>query len=199
MTHAKAFAASGNNEEPGDLSVASQKCLFAVGMVCCDEEGGLKELAIKQASDMTKLSPGKMVTLDVAVLQVIGIRGHNTSGHCLMVSEIIDHVPLSYSSDKSSEPEKKQALDRDFIQTDLSHVLPEISVSPFDIHLPDLKDQLVETRGSFPPFGHHSQDFGVYLGAMDQTQLKLHIDPKEFIHDDATPQGAPKFEVDNLI
>lgn len=49
----------------------------------------------------------------------------------MIASEIIDYVPLSDSSDENSQPAKKQALDQDLIQTDLSHVLPEISVVGF--------------------------------------------------------------------
>ncbi|KAK1391035.1 hypothetical protein POM88_019213 [Heracleum sosnowskyi] len=46
MKHAKAFAVSGIYEEPVDPTAASQKSLFAVGMVCCEEEGRLKEKAV---------------------------------------------------------------------------------------------------------------------------------------------------------
>lgn len=56
------------------------------------------------------VSQEKWFILDVALLQVIGIRGNNLSGHCLIVSEIIDHVSLSDFSNKSSQPAKKQAL-----------------------------------------------------------------------------------------
>uniref|UniRef100_A0A165YAE5 DNA polymerase alpha subunit B n=1 Tax=Daucus carota subsp. sativus TaxID=79200 RepID=A0A165YAE5_DAUCS len=90
MKHAKAFVASGIYEEPVDPTVASQKSLFAIGMV-------------------------------------IGIKGDNPSGHCLIASEIIDHVPLLDSNDENSQPSKKQALDKDLIQTDLSHAQSEIS------------------------------------------------------------------------
>lgn len=70
----------------------------------------------------------KWFILDVALLQVIGIKGHNPSGHCLIASEIIDYIPLSDSSDENSQPAKKQALDEDLVQADLSHALLEISV-----------------------------------------------------------------------
>ncbi|KAK1365684.1 DNA polymerase alpha subunit B [Heracleum sosnowskyi] len=135
MKHAKAFAVSGIYEEPVDPTVASQKSLFAVGMVCCEEEGRLKEKPVLLQSSVEH-SGGQRVRLDLQKLsqfsifpgQVIGIKGHNPSGHCLIASEIIDYVPLSDSSDENSQPAKKQALDQDLIQTDLSHVLPEISV-----------------------------------------------------------------------
>lgn len=41
--HATALVASGLFEEPIDPTVASQKSVFAVGMICCEEEGRLKE------------------------------------------------------------------------------------------------------------------------------------------------------------
>lgn len=136
MKHAKAFAVSGiYDEEPVDPTVASQKSLFAVGMVCCEEEGRLKEKPVLLQSSVEH-SGGQRVRLDLQKMsqfsifpgQVIGIKGHNPSGHCLIASEIIDYVPLSDSSDENSQPAKKQALDQDLIQTDLSPVLPEISV-----------------------------------------------------------------------
>ncbi|CAL5338657.1 unnamed protein product [Camellia sinensis] len=41
--HETALVASGLFEEPIDPTVASQKSVFAVGMICCEEEGHLKE------------------------------------------------------------------------------------------------------------------------------------------------------------
>ncbi|CAL5433535.1 unnamed protein product [Camellia sinensis] len=41
--HATALVASGLFEEAIDPTVASQKSVFAVGMICCEEEGRLKE------------------------------------------------------------------------------------------------------------------------------------------------------------
>ncbi|KAL1808209.1 hypothetical protein ACET3Z_025199 [Daucus carota] len=134
MKHAKAFAASGIYEEPVDPTVASQKSLFAIGMVCCEEEGRLKEKPLLLQSSVEH-SGGQRVRLDLQKLsqfsifpgQVIGIKGDNPSGHCLIASEIIDHVPLLDSNDENSQPSKKQALDKDLIQTDLSHAQSEIS------------------------------------------------------------------------
>ncbi|KAI8005689.1 hypothetical protein LOK49_LG07G03445 [Camellia lanceoleosa] len=41
--HATTLVASGLFEEPIDRTVASQKSVFAVGMICCEEEGRLKK------------------------------------------------------------------------------------------------------------------------------------------------------------
>lgn len=133
--HTNAFVASGIYEEPMDPTVASQKSIFAVGMVCCDEEGRLKEKPILLQSSVEH-SGGQRVRLDLQKLsqfsifpgQVIGIKGNNPSGHCLIASEIIDYVPLSFSAEDNSQHAKKQALDQEFNPTEPSHMLSELSL-----------------------------------------------------------------------
>ncbi|XP_059657746.1 uncharacterized protein LOC132304194 [Cornus florida] len=132
--HATALVASGLYEEPIDPTVASQKSVFAVGMICCDEEGRLKEKPILLQSSVEH-SGGQRVRLDLQKLnefsvfpgQVVGIEGHNPSGHCLIASKIIDCIPLSVSADENSHPAKKQAVDQEFQLTD-SHMLGELSL-----------------------------------------------------------------------
>ncbi|KAL7093886.1 hypothetical protein ACP275_11G067200 [Erythranthe tilingii] len=114
---ATAYVSSGQYEEPVDPSVASQKSIFAVGMICCEEEGRLKEKPILLQSSVEH-SGGQRVRLDLQKLnqfsifpgQVVGIEGHNPSGHCLIASKIIDSVPSSITSTEQ-QPPKRQALD----------------------------------------------------------------------------------------
>ncbi|GAA0154934.1 DNA-directed DNA polymerase [Lithospermum erythrorhizon] len=134
MKHAKALAASGLNEEPMDPTVASQKTVFAVGMICCEEEGRLKEKPIMLQSSVEH-SGGQRVRLDLQKVeqfslfpgQVVGIEGHNPSGHCLIASKIIDHIPLTVSTDGNTRPTKKQAT-QELQSADLPPATPEISL-----------------------------------------------------------------------
>ncbi|KAK1295490.1 hypothetical protein QJS10_CPA16g00235 [Acorus calamus] len=115
---ATALAKSGLYEEPTDATLASQKSVFAVGMVCCEGEGHLNEKSLLLQGSVEH-SLGQRVRLDVQNLsqfslfpgQVIGIEGNNPSGHCLIASQLVDSFPLSNSSDPDMPPEKKQAMD----------------------------------------------------------------------------------------
>ncbi|XP_022887623.1 DNA polymerase alpha subunit B [Olea europaea var. sylvestris] len=118
--HATTFVSSGRYEEIMDPSIASQKSVFSVGMICCEEEGRLKEKPILLQSSVEH-SGGQRVRLDLQKLnqfsifpgQVVGIEGHNPSGHCLIASKIVDCVPLSVSLNDNLPPGKKQAMDKD--------------------------------------------------------------------------------------
>ncbi|XAR64436.1 DNA-directed DNA polymerase [Bertholletia excelsa] len=133
--HSAALVASGLCEEPVDPTVASQKSLFAVGMICCEEEGRLKEKPILLQSSVEH-SGGQRVRLDLQKLnqfsifpgQIVGVEGHNPSGHCLIASKIIDYIPFSVSNDENLHPAKKQALNQEFQLIDPSHVQPELSM-----------------------------------------------------------------------
>ncbi|KAI7997250.1 DNA polymerase alpha subunit B [Camellia lanceoleosa] len=133
--HATALVASGLFEEPIDPTVASQKSVFAVGMICCEEEGRLKEKPVLLQSSVEH-SGGQRVRLDLQKLsqfsifpgQVVGVEGHNPSGHCLTASKIIDYTPLSGSADENPHPTKKQVVDQEFQLTDPSHVLAVLSM-----------------------------------------------------------------------
>ncbi|XP_028061926.1 DNA polymerase alpha subunit B isoform X2 [Camellia sinensis] len=133
--HATALVASGLFEEPIDPTVASQKSVFAVGMICCEEEGRLKEKPVLLQSSVEH-SGGQRVRLDLQKLsqfsifpgQVVGVEGHNPSGHCLTASKIIDYTPWSGSADENPHPTKKQVVDQEFQLTDPSHVLAELSM-----------------------------------------------------------------------
>ncbi|KAG9446635.1 hypothetical protein H6P81_012763 [Aristolochia fimbriata] len=119
--HTAALVASGLYGEPADPSLASQKSIFVVGMICCDGEGHLNEKsALLQGS--VEHSAGQRVRLDLQNLdhfslfpgQVIGIEGHNPSGHCLIASKVVDSLPLPTSMDEGLPPLKKQAMDMEF-------------------------------------------------------------------------------------
>ncbi|RAL53350.1 unnamed protein product [Cuscuta campestris] len=132
--HARALTASGLFEEPRDPTVASQRSLLAVGMICC-EEGRLKEMPILLQSSVEH-SGGQRVRLDFQNLdhfsifpgQVIGIEGRNPSGHCLIASKVIDHIPLSASSDENMHPAKKQAMDQELREIETHGAVSELSL-----------------------------------------------------------------------
>nr|POE58034.1 isoform 2 of dna polymerase alpha subunit b [Quercus suber] len=112
-----------------------QKSIFAVGMICCDGEGHLNEKSILLQSSVEH-SGGQHVRLELQKLsqfsvfpgQVVGIEGHNPSGHCLIASKLVDSIPLSTAADVNLHPAKKQALDQEIQSTDLSHKREELSV-----------------------------------------------------------------------
>ncbi|KAG6525019.1 hypothetical protein ZIOFF_014971 [Zingiber officinale] len=118
MKHAHAFTASGLYGEPTDATFASQKNILAVGMVCCDGEGHINEKSILLQGSI-KHSGGQCVRLDLQKLpyfsffpgQVIGVDGHNPSGHCLIASKVFDFVPNP--PDVDCPPAKKLAIDLD--------------------------------------------------------------------------------------
>lgn len=59
---------------------------------------------------------------------MVGVEGHNPSGHCLIASKIMDCLPLPVSADENSNAAKKQALDLEFQPTDPSNKLSELSL-----------------------------------------------------------------------
>ncbi|KAL6583125.1 hypothetical protein OROMI_005203 [Orobanche minor] len=128
-----AYVSSGQYEEPVDPSVASQKSIFAVGMICCEEEGRLKEKPILLQSSFEH-SGGQRVRLDLQKLsqfsifpgQVVGISGHNPSGHCLIASQIIDYVPFAVTPDQ--RPSKRPASDHNHQFTIPSKDMRELSL-----------------------------------------------------------------------
>ncbi|XP_050207491.1 uncharacterized protein LOC126656912 [Mercurialis annua] len=132
--HAASLVASGLHEEPTDPSVASQRNMFAVGLICCDGEGRLNEKSVLLQSSVEH-SGGQCVRLDLHNLsqfsifpgQVVGVEGQNPSGHCLIASKLIDSVPISATPDGDLPPAKKQALDQEIQSADSSSI-KEISM-----------------------------------------------------------------------
>ncbi|OWM89734.1 hypothetical protein CDL15_Pgr024482 [Punica granatum] len=133
--HTSAFVASGVHKDLMDPTVASQKSIFAVGMICCDGEGHLNDKSILLQSS-AECSGGQRVRLDLQRLsqfsifpgQVVGIEGNNPSGHCLIASKIIDSIPVSVPADVSLRPVKRQALNQGTQLTDPSSSDEELSV-----------------------------------------------------------------------
>ncbi|KAK2636699.1 hypothetical protein Ddye_031491 [Dipteronia dyeriana] len=133
--YANALVVSGIYEEPVDPTVASQRSVFAVGMISCDGEGHLNDKSVLLQSSVAR-SGGQRVRLDLHKLdqfsffpgQVVGIEGYNPSGHCLIASKVVDSVPLPVSTDVNAHPIKKQALDQDVLSTDLTSRPGEIYV-----------------------------------------------------------------------
>lgn len=133
--HTRALVASGLYEEPTDPTIASQRSIFAVGMICCDGEGRLNEKSIMLQSS-AEHSGGESVRLDLQRLsqfsvfpgQVVGIEGHNPSGHCLVASKLVDSMPTSVANDEDLNPAKRQAMDKENQPTDLLCKQRELSM-----------------------------------------------------------------------
>ncbi|KAG8051016.1 hypothetical protein GUJ93_ZPchr0009g2163 [Zizania palustris] len=127
------FSASGLCGEPADATLASEESMFAVGMVICDGEGRLNEKSILLQGSVQH-SRGQRVRLDLKDLdqfslfpgQVVGIQGHNPSGHCFVVSKLIDSIPNTV--DAQMPCSKKQAIDSEGHQSSdtLSRVLSSV-------------------------------------------------------------------------
>ncbi|XP_003552790.1 DNA polymerase alpha subunit B [Glycine max] len=123
--YTRAFVASGLYEEPTDPTTASQRSIFAVGMICCDGEGRLNEKSVMLQSSIEH-SGGECVRLDLQRLshysifpgQIVGIGGHNPSGHCFVATKLVDSIP-TYIANEDSNPAKKQAVDKENQPTDL--------------------------------------------------------------------------------
>ncbi|XP_021746698.1 DNA polymerase alpha subunit B-like [Chenopodium quinoa] len=133
--HTSSFLASGQYEEPTDPTVASQKSMFAVGMICCDGEGRLNEKSVLLQSSIEH-SGGEHVRLELEKVnqysifpgQVVGVVGTNPSGHCLVASKLVDAIPLLPSSDINLHPAKKLALNEEGLSNFQSPALAELSV-----------------------------------------------------------------------
>uniref|UniRef100_N1R461 DNA polymerase alpha subunit B n=1 Tax=Aegilops tauschii TaxID=37682 RepID=N1R461_AEGTA len=145
---ARLFSATGLYGQPADATLASEENMFAVGMVICDGEGRLNEKSILLQGRLTKGSTfssvehsrGQRVRLDLKDInqfslfsgQVVGIEGHNPSGHCFVASKLIDSIPVSV--DDQLPCAKKQAVDHEGHQNSntLSRVLSSvIAAGPF--------------------------------------------------------------------
>lgn len=59
--------------------------------------------------------------------QVIGVEGHNPSGHCFIASKLVDSLPLPVSPDEDLPPAKKQATGQE--------VQPIPSITPGELSL----------------------------------------------------------------
>ncbi|CAL0308757.1 unnamed protein product [Lupinus luteus] len=133
--HTRALAASGLYEEPTDPTIASQRSIFAVGMICCDGEGRLNDKSIMLQSS-AEYSGGESVRLDLQRLshfsvfpgQVVGIEGHNPSGHCLVASKVVDSIPTSGADDEDLKSAKRQAIDKENQPTGLVCKQRELSM-----------------------------------------------------------------------
>lgn len=61
-------------------------------------------------------------------MQVVGIEGHNPSGHCLIASKLVDYFPLSATVDPILPPAKKRALNHDIQPMDQSSTQSKLSM-----------------------------------------------------------------------
>ncbi|CAI0425714.1 unnamed protein product [Linum tenue] len=137
---AASLFSSGIYEEPSDHSVASGRSIFAVGMICCEEEGRLNDKSIMLQSSIEH-SGGQRVRLDLQkvnqfsvfpgqlfLCRFVGVEGNNPSGYCLIASKLVDSVPLSANNVEDLHPAKRPALDQDIQLVDSSSPEKEISV-----------------------------------------------------------------------
>lgn len=88
------------------------------------------QVKISESPDHVSSSFLKLVSWYQAIaflLQVVGVEGHNPSGHCLIASKVIDYVPMSVPSDEYLHPTKKHAVDQEFQFSDPS-MLGELSM-----------------------------------------------------------------------
>lgn len=135
LKHATALVSSGQYEEPVDPTVSSEKSIFTVGMICCDGEGHLNEKSTLLQSS-AEHSGGQRVRIELQNVsqysifpgQVVGIMGHNPSGHCFIASKLMDSIPLSVAADEDLHPAKKPALDLESLSNSLVSPRPELSV-----------------------------------------------------------------------
>ncbi|KAH7680879.1 DNA polymerase alpha subunit B protein [Dioscorea alata] len=131
--HADAFAASGLYGEPTDATLATQKNVFTVGMICCDGDGHLNEKSVVLQGSVTH-SGGQRVRLDLQNLaqfslfpgQVVGVEGYNPSGHCLITSKVVDSLP--YIPEGDLPPAKKLAMDQDYVTSSPSGTSKRLSL-----------------------------------------------------------------------
>ncbi|KAF3771549.1 DNA polymerase alpha subunit B [Nymphaea thermarum] len=98
---ATALLASESFDEIVDATSASQNNLFSVGTVCCDDSGGRR----------VRLDLQKLVQYSLFPGQVVGVIGHNPSGHCFVVSKLVDSFPLLGRPDVNHPPAKRPAID----------------------------------------------------------------------------------------
>ncbi|KAK9120006.1 hypothetical protein Scep_018099 [Stephania cephalantha] len=98
--HAAAFVASGLYEEPGDPTVASQDA-----SACCS--------VVHSGGQQVRLDIQKLPKFSFFPGQVVGIEGHNPSGHCLVASKVTDSIPFLATPDVDLPPSKRQATDQD--------------------------------------------------------------------------------------
>ena len=59
---------------------------------------------------------------------MVGVEGHNPSGHYLIATKIVDYVPLSVPNDEDSRETKRIALDPDNQLADPSDITSDLSL-----------------------------------------------------------------------
>ncbi|XLR27124.1 hypothetical protein S83_055024, partial [Arachis hypogaea] len=98
--------------------------------------------------------PSKRTRLWIILSLVVGIEGHNPSGHCLVASKLVDSIPpTSVADDKDLNPAKKLAIDKSqpiditSKKTELSMI---IAAGPFTTTDNLFFEPLVEFSGEIP-------------------------------------------------
>ncbi|XWS69192.1 hypothetical protein CRYUN_Cryun04dG0158500 [Craigia yunnanensis] len=106
-------------------------------------------------------------------MQVVGIKGHNPSRHCLIALELVDSIPLSIAADTNMPPAKKQSLDEEIQATNLLSTPTEITMiiaaGPFtttdSLLFEPLTELLTYATRKRPQFLILVQDYLEYMGS----------------------------------
>ncbi|RYR05379.1 hypothetical protein Ahy_B06g085243 [Arachis hypogaea] len=77
------------------------------------KEMGLDWMLRPESKGPTVLDTVEKLPEEDPVEEVVGIEGHNPSGHCLVASKLVDSIPpTSVADDKDLNPAKKLAIDK---------------------------------------------------------------------------------------
>lgn len=110
-----------------------------------------------------------------SIWQVVGVEGHNPSGHCLIATKIVDYIPLTAPHDEYFHGTKIQAMDLDKQPPDSSDISSDLSLV-CKIFIQDTK------ISSFVPSTCEWIDLGCVLPLTDQTgQIKKYLRSKWII------------------
>ncbi|XP_043804660.1 DNA polymerase alpha subunit B isoform X2 [Manihot esculenta] len=177
--HAAVLSSSGLYEEPMDPTIASQRNVFAVGMICCDGEGHLNEKSILLQSSVEH-SGGQCVRLDL----------HNLSQFSIFPGQLIASGPFTTTDNLLFEPLTE-------LLAYATRKLPQLLIllGPFvDSEHPEIKKGTVDR--SFDEIFHMEilrrlQDYVEYSGP--EAQVLIVPSTRDAHHDFVFPQ--PAFEI----
>ncbi|KAL5991145.1 hypothetical protein ACLOJK_012051 [Asimina triloba] len=178
QSYAAALVESGQYGVPTDATFASQYCQFEIGV---EHSGGQHVRLDLQTLKQFSLFPG----------QVIGIEGHNPSGHCLTALRLVDSLPFPVNPNADLPPAKKQAVDEEYppITRELSLV---IAAGPYtttdNLLFEPFVELLSHARRKQPQLLVLLQDYVEHMG--NCTRVILMPATRDAHHDFVFPQPA---------
>ncbi|KAF6165351.1 hypothetical protein GIB67_018795, partial [Kingdonia uniflora] len=137
------------------------------------------ECAEQSGGQNLRLDLQKLTQFSFFPWKVVGIEGHNPSGHCLIVSKVVDSIPLSVSSDLELPPSKN------FVNCQQI-----LTAGPFvDSEHPEIKREAIDR--SFDDIFHveilrRLQEYTEYMGPASRVILVPSI--RDVSHDFVFPQ-----------